>query len=127
MAHSIALENTVKEMCEGLRSSRVTDRKKNGEKLKDFLNMTAVPALLTENTLKKRGYSWNDLFDDIIDYTLKVIHIQLMPYATRCDCYRFIILYQSSPLVCIYFAYEHNIFFHKNLILFSPSINHLIT
>lgn len=68
----MALESTLRELSDGLRSSRVTDRKKNAENLKEFLTRNAVPSLLTENTLKKKGYTWNDLFDDLNELVLKV-------------------------------------------------------
>lgn len=67
------LESSIKEAGNGLKSVRVTDRKKNAEIVKQFLtNSNAVPSLLSENTLKKRGYTWNNLFDDISDYIFKV-------------------------------------------------------
>lgn len=66
------LELSVKEASNGLKSVRVTERKKNAEILKEFLTRNSVPSLLTDNTLKKRGYTWNNLFDDINEYILKV-------------------------------------------------------
>lgn len=68
----MALEISVKECCAALVSVRATERKKNGEILKDFLIRNAVPSLLTENTLKKQGYSWNNVFDDIHEFVLKL-------------------------------------------------------
>ncbi|CAH0603140.1 unnamed protein product [Chrysodeixis includens] len=66
------LETSIKEAGNGLKAVRVTDRKKNAEIIKQFLtNSNAVPSLLSENTLKKRGYTWNNLFDDINDYIFK--------------------------------------------------------
>lgn len=66
------LELTLKESCNGLKAVRATERKKSAECLKEFLMRNAVPSLLTENTLKKKGYSWSHLFDDINEYILKV-------------------------------------------------------
>lgn len=68
----MTLEETLRETCSNLISVRATDRKKNAEKLKDFLTRNAVPSLLTSNTLKKSGYTWNHVFDDINDYIMKV-------------------------------------------------------
>lgn len=68
----MALESTIRELSDGLKSVRVTDRKKNAESLKDFLTRNALPSLLTTNTLHKRGYSWSDLFDDVNEYIFKV-------------------------------------------------------
>ncbi|XP_059060370.1 serine-protein kinase ATM-like [Achroia grisella] len=65
------LENTVQELCFGLTASRATDRKRSAESLKDFLSRNALGALLTKNTLKKHGFTWNNLFRDINDYILK--------------------------------------------------------
>lgn len=67
-----ALEVSVKECCVGLLSVRATERKKNGEILKDFLTRNAVPSLLSENTIKGQGYSWNNVFHDIHEFVLKV-------------------------------------------------------
>ncbi|KAH9632713.1 hypothetical protein HF086_013085 [Spodoptera exigua] len=67
------LEISVKEASSGLKSVRVTERKKNAELLKEFLTRNAVPSLLTDNTIKKKGYTWNNLFDDINEYILKEI------------------------------------------------------
>lgn len=66
------LEISIKEAINGLKDKRVTERKKNAELLKEFLTRNAVPSLLSENTLKKRGYTWNNLFDDLNEYILKV-------------------------------------------------------
>lgn len=66
------LEISIKEASNGMKERRLTERKKNAENLKEFLTRNAVPSLLSENTLKKRGYTWNDLFDDINEYILKV-------------------------------------------------------
>lgn len=67
-----ALETSVRECCVALLSMRATERKKNGEILKDFLIRNAVPSLLSENTIKRQGYSWNEVFDDIHEFVLKV-------------------------------------------------------
>ncbi|KAG6455766.1 serine-protein kinase ATM [Manduca sexta] len=67
----MALEVSLKEICDGLKSNRITDRKKNAEALKEYLLRNAVPMLLTENTFKKNGYTWTQLFVDINDYILK--------------------------------------------------------
>ena len=66
------LEISIKEASIGLKDKKVTERKKHAEILKGFLTRNAVPSLLSENTLKKRGYTWNNLFDDINEYILKV-------------------------------------------------------
>lgn len=68
----MTLEEALRETCSNLTSVRATDRKKNAEKLKDFLTRNAVPSLLTSNTLKKSGYTWNHVFDDINDHIIKV-------------------------------------------------------
>ncbi|XP_022833925.1 serine-protein kinase ATM [Spodoptera litura] len=65
------LEISVKDAVSGLKSVRVTERKKNAEILKEFLTRNSVPSLLTDNTLKKKGYTWNNLFDDVNEYILK--------------------------------------------------------
>ncbi|CAH0748972.1 unnamed protein product [Diatraea saccharalis] len=52
-------------------SSRIGDRKKCAEALKDLLSRNALPSLLTKNSLNKKGFSWNDLFDDINEFILK--------------------------------------------------------
>lgn len=66
------LEISIKDTSNGLRDRRVTERKKSAENLKEFLTRNAVPSLLSENTIKKRGYTWNNLFDDINEFILKV-------------------------------------------------------
>lgn len=66
------LEFTLKEACSGLKSVRATERKKSAENLKEFLTRNAVPSLLNENTLRNKSYTWNNLFDDINEYVLKV-------------------------------------------------------
>lgn len=68
----MALEQSLREICSGLRSVRVNERKKSAESLKDMLGRSAMPSLLTENTLKKSGYTWNQVFNDINEYILKV-------------------------------------------------------
>ncbi|KAM3964649.1 serine/threonine-protein kinase tefu [Aphomia sociella] len=65
------LENTVRDLCIGLTSSRATDRKRNAESLKDFLSRNALGALLSNNTSRKQGFTWNNLFSDINDYIIK--------------------------------------------------------
>ncbi|CAB3231054.1 unnamed protein product [Arctia plantaginis] len=65
------LELTLKDACNGLKSIRATERKKSAENLKEFLTRNAVPSLLNENTLKNKGYTWNNVFDDINEYILK--------------------------------------------------------
>ncbi|XP_063891264.1 serine-protein kinase ATM [Helicoverpa armigera] len=72
------LETSVQDAASGIKSVRHTDRKKSAENLKEFLSRNAVPSLLSENTLKKRGYSWNNLFDDINEY----VFIELEKYET---------------------------------------------
>ncbi|KAI5641469.1 telomere-length maintenance and DNA damage repair domain-containing protein [Phthorimaea operculella] len=67
----MSLETSVRECGAALGSSRATDRKKNGENLKNFLEGNAVPPMLSENTLRGRGYSWNELFDDINELVMK--------------------------------------------------------
>ncbi|OWR44588.1 serine-protein kinase ATM [Danaus plexippus plexippus] len=67
----MSLEETVRETCVNLTSVRATDRKKSAESLKDSLSRNAVPTLLTKNTLNKKGYNWNNVFDDINDYIMK--------------------------------------------------------
>ncbi|CAK1549906.1 unnamed protein product [Leptosia nina] len=67
----MALEISLRELCSSLTSVRATERKKSAEALKDMLNRTAVPNLLNENTLKKSGYNWNHVFNDVNDYILK--------------------------------------------------------
>lgn len=68
----MSLHDSLKEICDGLRSARQTERKKCADALKSFLMRNAVPALLTENSLKKSGYQWDNIFDDINDYVIKV-------------------------------------------------------
>lgn len=68
----MTLETSVRDCCVALLSVRATERKKNGEILKNFLIGTAVPSLLSENSIKKQGYSWNNVFDDIHEFVLKV-------------------------------------------------------
>ncbi|XP_050361625.1 serine-protein kinase ATM [Nymphalis io] len=67
----MSLEESIKETCSNLTSIRATERKKSAEKLKDFLTRNAVPSLLTANTLKRSGYTWNHVFDEINDYIMK--------------------------------------------------------
>ncbi|KPI93799.1 Serine-protein kinase ATM [Papilio xuthus] len=67
----MSLETTVKEICGNLCSNKATERKRSVETLKDYLTRNAVPDLLSDNTRKKAGFSWNDLFDIITDYLLK--------------------------------------------------------
>ncbi|XP_047515657.1 serine-protein kinase ATM [Pieris napi] len=67
----MALEQSLIEICSGLTSIRVNERKKNSETLKDMLSRSAMPSLLTENTRKKSGYTWNQVFNDINEYILK--------------------------------------------------------
>ncbi|CAH0725816.1 unnamed protein product, partial [Brenthis ino] len=64
-------EELLRGLCSGLISVRATERKKNAESLKEFLNRNAGPSFLTNNTLKKSGYTWNHLFNDINDYIMK--------------------------------------------------------
>lgn len=66
------LESTARELCATLLSSRATDRRKSAEVLKDFLSRNALGALLTKNTLRREGFNWNNLFDNIEEYILKV-------------------------------------------------------
>lgn len=70
----MSLEISIREICAGLRSERVTERKKNAEALRTYLNNEAAPTLLSENTIKKNGYSWNNMFDDVNEFILKVIY-----------------------------------------------------
>lgn len=70
----MSLEISLREHGAGLHSDRATERKKNAEALKGYLNNDAAPALLTSNTLKKTGYNWNNLFDDINEFLVKVIN-----------------------------------------------------
>lgn len=92
----MALETSVRECCCALSSARATERKKNGEILKDFLIRNAVPSLLSENTIKKQGYSWNNVFDDIHDFVLKVyfmyclLHIYFYRYDTLYNSLEFL-------------------------------------
>ncbi|XP_047544765.1 serine-protein kinase ATM isoform X2 [Vanessa atalanta] len=67
----MSLEESIKETCSNLTSIRATERKKSAEKLKDFLTRNAVPSLLTTNTLKKSGFTWNHVFAEINDYIMK--------------------------------------------------------
>ncbi|XP_049866629.1 serine-protein kinase ATM isoform X2 [Pectinophora gossypiella] len=67
----MSLESSLRECCAGLTSSRATDRKKTGDNLKTFLMGNAVPSLLSENTIHHKGYSWNDVFDDVNELVLK--------------------------------------------------------
>ncbi|XP_034831737.1 serine-protein kinase ATM-like [Maniola hyperantus] len=67
----MSLEDTVRQTCSSLTSVRFTDRKKSAFILKDFLTQNAVPALLSSNTRKKSGYSWNHVFGDIHDFIIK--------------------------------------------------------
>lgn len=66
------LEASVVGHSAGLTAPRATDRKKSAETLKDLLTRNALAALLNKNTLKKRGFTWNELFDDINECILKV-------------------------------------------------------
>lgn len=66
------LETTFKEVCDGLKLTRNTDRKKNAENLKEYLTRNAVPCMLTHNALRKTGYCWSNVFGDINEYFLKV-------------------------------------------------------
>lgn len=68
----MSFESSLQEIGTGLISARASERKKNAESLKSFLTGNAAPSLLSANTLKKRGYNWNNLFDDIHEYVLKV-------------------------------------------------------
>lgn len=77
----MSLETTLKETCASLTSDRATERKKNAESLKTFLTGNAAPALLTDNSLKKNGFNWNNVFEDINEYILKVCGINLKIYA----------------------------------------------
>ncbi|KAL4708134.1 hypothetical protein ACJJTC_009913 [Scirpophaga incertulas] len=65
------LELSAKEHSGSLLSQRANDRKKSAESLKDLLTRNALPALLSKNTLKNRGFSWNELFVDINEFILK--------------------------------------------------------
>ncbi|RVE48633.1 hypothetical protein evm_006704 [Chilo suppressalis] len=65
------LETSAREHSSALSSNRANERKKSAEALKDLLTRNALPSLLSKNSLKKRGFSWNDLFDDINEYILK--------------------------------------------------------
>ncbi|XP_063838719.1 serine-protein kinase ATM isoform X1 [Ostrinia nubilalis] len=65
------LESSVREHSASLTSVRATDRKKSAEAIKDLLTRNALASVLTKNALKKRGFTWNELFDDINDYILK--------------------------------------------------------
>lgn len=95
------LESSIKDAGNGLKAVRVTDRKKNAEIIKQFLtNSNAVPALLSENTLKKRGYTWNNLFDDINDYIFKVFY-NFQLYHSK-DFF----LYSQNILLSQYFVYH---------------------
>ncbi|XP_061707147.1 serine-protein kinase ATM isoform X2 [Cydia pomonella] len=67
----MSLENSLQEIGAGLISTRANERKKNAESLKNFLTGNAVPALLSSNTIKKKGYNWNNVFDDVHEYILK--------------------------------------------------------
>ncbi|KOB78951.1 putative mutated in ataxia telangiectasia [Operophtera brumata] len=68
----MALETSLRELSDGLRSSRVTDRKKNAENLKEFLTRNAVPSLLTENTMKKKGKAFIKV-DKITEACLQIL------------------------------------------------------
>ncbi|CAG5022045.1 unnamed protein product [Parnassius apollo] len=67
----MSLEISIKQICETLKSNKVSERKKSAEKLKDFLTRNAVPDMLSDNSRKKVGFTWNDLFDDVNEYILK--------------------------------------------------------
>lgn len=91
-------EESVKEVCSGLTSVRANERKKNAETLKDFLSRNAIPSLLTKNTLKKSGYTWNHVFDDINDYIMKVIF-------HNCICFCTIYLYFQTKVCKSFFTF----------------------
>ncbi|XP_048483774.1 serine-protein kinase ATM [Plutella xylostella] len=67
----MSLETHIRECCAGLTSDRVTERKKSADTLKTFLSGDAAPSLLVENTVRKRGFSWDDLYEHVQDYILK--------------------------------------------------------
>ncbi|XP_047987168.1 uncharacterized protein LOC125227020 [Leguminivora glycinivorella] len=67
----MSLESSLQEIGAGLISTRANERKKNAESLKNFLTGNAVPSLLSNNTIKKKGYNWNNVFDDVHEYILK--------------------------------------------------------
>lgn len=69
----MSLETHIRECCAGLTSDRVTERKKSADTLKTFLSGDAAPSLLVENTVRKRGFSWDDLYEHVQDYILKVM------------------------------------------------------
>lgn len=83
------METTIRENAAGLRSDRALERKKNAEALKAYLNYDAAPALLTENTIKKCGYNWNNLFDDVLEYLLK-----------ECEKYETSKSFDNTKLMC---------------------------
>ncbi|XP_041988824.1 serine-protein kinase ATM [Aricia agestis] len=66
----MSLESSIQEICTNLTSNRVMERKKSAENLKDFLTRNAVPSLLTANTFKMSGLTWNILFDDINNFII---------------------------------------------------------
>ncbi|XP_068621125.1 serine-protein kinase ATM [Battus philenor] len=67
----MSLEVTVREISGNLTTNKALERKKNAELLKDYLTRNAVPDLLSDNTRRKVGFSWNDLFQNVTDYLLK--------------------------------------------------------
>lgn len=80
----MSLEYSIRENGSGLSSDRATERKKCAEALKTLLSGVAAPSLLTENTLRNKGFTWDSLFTDVHEYIIKV---------RRMIFYLFILLY----------------------------------
>lgn len=113
------LENTVIGYSAALTSPRASDRKKGAENIKDLLTRNALPSMLSKNTLKKKGFTWNDLFDDINDYIHKVIlyFVCALPCMSRVnkiyENFNYINIY--SAVVChIYFVFKVRNLFNAN-------------
>ncbi|VVC96708.1 unnamed protein product [Leptidea sinapis] len=93
----MSLESSLREICANLTSIRATERKKSAENLKDMLSRSAVPSLLTDNTRKKSGYSWNHLFGDINDFIIK----ESEKYETNKNFYAILGLSTSLLNLCV--------------------------
>ncbi|XP_050669968.1 uncharacterized protein LOC126968882 isoform X2 [Leptidea sinapis] len=93
----MSLESSLREICANLTSIRATERKKSAETLKDMLSRSAVPSLLTDNTRKKSGYSWNHLFGDINDFIIK----ESEKYETNKNFYAILGLSTSLLNLCV--------------------------
>lgn len=70
----MSLETEIGIICDKLTSNRAIDKRKAAESLKRYLETSKeVPSILTNNTINRKGYGWNNVFDDIHAFVIKVI------------------------------------------------------